>query len=56
MPGTGEFRFAVGDLLARQKANNLWNGGPVTVTITTLGADKSRGRTYVRIGQVELLP
>lgn len=56
MPGTGEFRFAVGDLLARQKADNLWTGGPVSVTITTLGADRSRGRTYVTIGQVQLLP
>lgn len=28
----------------------------LTVTVTTLGADRSRGRTYVSIGQVQLLP
>jgi tyrosinase len=56
MASTGEFRFAVGDILARQKAANLWNGGPITVTITTLGADRSQGNTYVTIGQVQLVP
>jgi tyrosinase len=56
MTGTGEFRFSVGDILARQKAENLWDGGDVSVTVTTLGADRSTGRTYVTIGQVELLP
>jgi tyrosinase len=56
MPGTGEFRFSVGAVLARQKAENLWNGGPVTVTVITLGADRSQGRTYVTIGQVQLVP
>lgn len=56
MPGAGEFRFAVGDVLARQRAASLWNGGPITVTVTTLGADRSRGRTYVSIGQIQLLP
>jgi tyrosinase len=56
MAKTGEFRFEVGDQLAQQRASNLWNGGPVTVTISTLGADRSRGRTYVRIGQVDLVP
>jgi tyrosinase len=56
MPGAGEFRFAVGEVLARQKAQKLWNGGPVTVTVTTLGADRSSGRTYVTIGQIDLVP
>jgi tyrosinase len=56
MADTGEFRFTVADVLARQRSANLWSGGPVTVTVTTLGADKSRGRTYVRIGQVQLVP
>jgi tyrosinase len=56
MQGSGEFRFDVGDLLARQKADNLWDGGAITVTVATLGADKSRGRTYVSIGEVQLLP
>jgi tyrosinase len=55
-PSAGEFRFAVGEILARQKAMNVWNGGPITVTITTLGADRSRGRTYVKIPQVLLEP
>jgi tyrosinase len=56
MQGAGEFRFAVGDVLAAQKAQGLWDGGAVTVTVTTLGADRSSGHTYVTIGQVELLP
>jgi tyrosinase len=56
MPSTGEFRFSVGQVLSQQRAQNLWNGSPVTVTVTTLGADQSRGRTYVKIGQVQLLP
>jgi len=34
----------------------LWSGGPVTVTIATLGADHSQRRTYVTIGQVQLMP
>jgi tyrosinase len=55
-PSAGEFRFSVGDALARQRAEGLWNGGPITVTISTLGSDRSRGRTYVTIGQVELVP
>ncbi|HYS48371.1 MAG TPA: tyrosinase family protein [Xanthobacteraceae bacterium] len=56
MSGADEFTFAVGEILARQKAENLWSGGAVTVTVTTLGADKSSGRTYVTIGEIELLP
>ncbi|MBV8901074.1 MAG: tyrosinase family protein [Verrucomicrobia bacterium] len=55
-PSAGEFRFSVGDVLARQRAEGLWNGGPITVTISTLGSDRSRDRTYVTIGQVELVP
>src|SRR5262249_54184959 len=53
MAGTGEFRFSVGEVLARQKAENLWDGGTITVTIATLGADVSKGHTYVEIGQVQ---
>jgi tyrosinase len=56
MTSSGEFRFSVGNILARQKAANLWNEGPVTVTITTLGADRSHGNTYVTVGQVQLVP
>ena len=47
---------SVGNVLARQKAANLWNEGPITVTITTLGADRSVGNTYVTIGSVQLVP
>jgi|GEM_PF-1147891 len=56
MPETGSFTFDVGSVLARQKTQGLWDGGAVTVTVTTLGADRSSGRTYVTIGQVQLLP
>lgn len=55
-PSSGEFRFDVSAALSRQKADHLWEGGPVTVTIATLGADRSRGRKYVAIGQAQLLP
>ena len=55
-PATGEFRFSVAAVLARQKTENLWSGGAVTVTISTLGADRSAGQTYVTIGQVQLVP
>jgi tyrosinase len=56
MTNSGEFRFSVGNILARQKAANLWNEGPITVIITTLGADRSLANTYVTIGSVQLVP
>jgi len=56
MPSAGEFRFSVAGVLSQKKAANLWSGGPVTVTIATLGADHSQRRTYVTIGQVQLMP
>jgi hypothetical protein len=37
-------------------AQNLWDGGVVAVAVTTLGADRSRGRTDVTIGRIDLVP
>jgi tyrosinase len=56
MQGGGEFSFDVGGVLAQQKAQGLWDGGAVSVTVTTLGADRSSGRTYVTIGHIDLTP
>jgi tyrosinase len=55
-PAGGQFRFAVADTIARQKAAGVWKDGPVTVTVSSLGADRSSGETYVTIGKVTLLP
>ena len=53
---SGEFRFDVTGILAKQKAEGLWDGKGVTVTVTTLGADQSQGRKYVSVGEVTLEP
>jgi tyrosinase len=55
MPGA-EVRFDIAELLAQQRARGLWDGGPVTVTITTIGADTPGTVTYVTVANVELVP
>jgi tyrosinase len=55
MPGA-EVRFDVAELLAQQRARGLWDGGPVTVTVTTIGADTPGTITYVTVASVELVP
>lgn len=50
-------RFNVTNVLQRQRASGVWHGGPVTVTITTIGADTAGATiTYVTIGSVSLVP
>ena len=49
-------RFNVVNVLQRQRASGVWRGGPVTVTITTIGADTAGTTTYVTIGSVSLVP
>jgi tyrosinase len=53
---TGEARFDVGSVLARQRAQGLWDGGAITVTISTVGADQQGNATYVTFTGVELTP
>jgi tyrosinase len=56
MPG-GVARFDVGAVLRRQLADGLWNDGPITVTISTSGADAgSAPATYVTIDSIKLTP
>jgi tyrosinase len=55
MPGA-EARFDVTELLQRQRSKGLWDGGPITVTITTIGADTPGTITYVTIESVALVP
>jgi tyrosinase len=51
-----EARFSVGDVLQRQRANGLWDGGPITVTVSTIGADAPSPVTYVTIEGIALIP
>ncbi len=55
MPGA-EARFDVTDALQQQRAKGLWDGGPVTVTITTIGADTPGNVTYITVASVSLVP
>jgi tyrosinase len=52
----GEITFYVADVLARQRALGTWNGGPISVTVTTLGAEGPPDKSFVTIGKVELRP
>ncbi len=49
-------RFDVREILDHQRARGLWDGGPITVTITTLGADKPGDAVYVTFDGAALLP
>jgi len=52
-----EARFDVTDILQRQRANGQWDGGPISVTISTISADApGAGITYVSIDSVSLVP
>lgn len=51
-----EARFDVTDVLKNQKAKGLWDGGAITVTITTIGADRPSDITYVTFDSVALEP
>jgi tyrosinase len=52
-----EARFDVTDILQRQRAKGQWDGGPISVTISTISADApGAGITYVSIDSVSLVP
>jgi tyrosinase len=51
-----EARFDVGEVLRRQRAAGLWDGGAVSVTVTTIGADRPGTATYVTFERATLLP
>jgi tyrosinase len=51
-----EARFDVSDVLLRQRAKGLWDGGAVTVTVSTIGADSPTPVTYVTIESIALVP
>jgi tyrosinase len=51
-----EARFDVTDILRRQRASGTWDGGPVSVTISTLGADTPANTTYVTIESATIVP
>jgi tyrosinase len=49
-------QFDVTEVLARQRATGLWDGGDITLTISTIGADTPGTTTYVTIQGATLLP
>lgn len=51
-----EARFDVTDVLQRQRAKGLWDGGAISVTISTIGADAPSPVTYVTIESISLVP
>jgi tyrosinase len=53
---TGEARFEVASVLARQRAQGVWDGGAITITISTLGVDTQGNATYVTFTGAELIP
>jgi tyrosinase len=55
MPGS-DLRFDVTDVLQRQRARGQWDGGAITVTISTIGADSPGAVTYVTIDGITLVP
>jgi tyrosinase len=51
-----EARFDVTEVLRRQRANGVWDGGPVSITISTLGADVPASATYITIESASIVP
>lgn len=52
--GPPNLRFNVTHVLQQQLAKGLWDSGPITVTISTIGADSPAPITYLEIGSVSL--
>jgi tyrosinase len=56
MPGP-DARFDVTEVLQRQRAKGQWDGGAITVTISTIGIDSAAAAiTYLTIDGVALVP
>ena len=53
---TDEFTFHVADLLARQRSAGIWDGGAISVAVTTLGVDGPTDKIYVTIEKVSIRP
>jgi len=51
-----DVQFDVGDVLARQQARGLWDGGAINVTVTTMGVPLSTEIVYVTFDSAELVP
>lgn len=62
VPGQGmamppnQVRFDVTEILQHQRATGLWGGGPVTVTIATIGADTPGNLVYMTVGSAMIVP
>ena len=53
-PALPNLRFDVTQVLQQQLAKGLWDGGPISVTISTIGADSPAPITYVEIAGISL--
>jgi tyrosinase len=51
-----DLRFDVSQVLERQRARGLWEGGAITVTVTTIGATSGGDTTYVSFESAVLTP
>jgi tyrosinase len=51
-----DVQFDVGDVLGRQQARGLWDGGAINVTVTTMGVPLSDEIVYVTFDSAELVP
>jgi tyrosinase len=51
-----EARFDVTNVLQQQRAKGQWDGGAISVTISTIGADAPSSVTYVTIESISLVP
>jgi len=49
-------RFDVTEVLQRQRIKGQWDGGAITVTISTIGVDSAAPITYLTIDSVALVP
>ena len=49
-------RFDVTEILRQQLAKGLWDGGEVTITISTIGADTPANVTYVTFESAAITP
>jgi tyrosinase len=51
-----EARFDVTEILQRQRAKGQWDGGAVSITVSTIGADAPTDITYITIESVAIVP
>ena len=51
-----EARFDVTEVLQKQRDQGQWDGGAISVTVSTIGANSPGAVTYVTIGSISLVP